>query len=319
MSGRSLWPTLLAWLTGRRGSSAPVKPEAVSRSAPLSLAESVPVRREAMQRAEEGQEWRAAARAAADLCAVLLLIGDWRSVLATAEQGDVWLARQEDPLIRVYLRAQWATAQHRLGALAESLAAFQEAEQWQVARQTGYRWLIGLPGKAYCDLLLDQAGDVGAWERVLHRSQYSQKVVKNQFAVAQDLQVQGRALAALGQVETARATFRQAVVLLRRVNRRAFLPELLLHQAAFLHRQGEEGADSALEEALAIAVADGVLPAEADGRLLAGRFLLDAGCLEEAETALGVAETLIAGLAYGQRLAEVQEVRARLSQRRSRG
>ncbi|MEO5353757.1 MAG: hypothetical protein H7835_11185 [Magnetococcus sp. XQGC-1] len=320
MGSRSILPTIVSWLTGGRRTPPPpptAEPEE-GRAAPLSLADVARSRQEAMQRAEEERAWQVAARAAADLCNVLLVMGEWSQVLATSERGEKWLARQEEPLIRLYLRTQWATAQHRLGGVAESRAAFQEAEQWQVERKTGYHWLIGLPGKAYCDLLLEQARETREWEMVLHRSQYSQKVVKNQFAVAMDLQVQGRALAALGQVDTARATFKHGVVTLRKANRRSFLPNLLLYQAAFLRRQGEEGVQPALEEALAIAVADGLRPAEADGRLLAGHLLLDEGRLAEAEAALLAAEALIDALGYGQRLAEANLLRARLLQKQGR-
>ncbi len=319
MGNRAILPTIISWLTGGGRTSPPpaVELEEV-RAAPLSLADVARSRQEAMQRAEEEQAWQAAARAAADLCNVLLRMGEWPQVLAIAERGESWLARQEDPLTRLYLHTQWATAQHRLGALPESRAAFQEAEQWQVERKTGYHWLIGLPGKAYCDLLLEQAREAKGWEMVLHRSQYSQKVVKNQFAVAMDLQVQGRALAALGQIDTARATFKHGVVTLRKANRRSFLPDLLLCQAAFLRRQGEEGGPHLLEEALAIAVSDGLRPAEADGRLLAGHLLLDEGRLAEAEAALLAAESLIDGLGYGQRLAEANLLRARLLQKQGR-
>ena len=313
MRGTFSFSALLSRLTGRGGQPpVAVQPPAVERPV-LSLARALPLRQEAMQQAEAAQAWQTAARAAAELCDIGLLTGDWRRVLATAAQGESWLARQDDPLTRLYLHTRLAAAHHRLGALPESRAAFQEAERWQAARQTGYHWLIGLPGKAYCDLLLEQAQDASGWEGVLHRSHYSQKIAKNQFALALDLQTQGRALAALGQCETARATFQQAVVTLRKVNRKAFLPELLLHQAAFLRRQGEgQAVRLLLTEALALAVQEGVAPAVVDGRLLEGHVLLDEGQVEAAATVWLDVETRLAGLEYGQRLVEAWILRARL-------
>ncbi|MBF0463334.1 MAG: hypothetical protein HQL87_18385, partial [Magnetococcales bacterium] len=317
-------PAIVTRLTGRRPPppvvAQPAAPPVVAQPAaeppePF-LARAVPLRWAAMQQAEQAQSWQAAARAAAEWCDLGLLTGDWRTVLTTAAQGETWLEREDNPLVRVYLHTRLATAHHRLGALPESLAIFQEAEQWQAERKTGYHWLIGLPGKAYCDLLLEQARTVSEWEWVLHRSQYSQKIVKNQFALALDLQTQGRALAALGQQEMARATFQQAVVTLRKSNKRLFLPELLLHQALFLRHQGEAlpTVRLLLAEALQMAMAEGLRPAEVDGRLLEGHVWLDEGKTEEAEQALRGAETVLAGLEYGQRLVEVQVLRARLLQ-----
>ncbi len=318
MKNRLSFPDFLARLTGRRQPPPETKPpEQLPPSVPLAtLAQE---RQEAMQRAEQEQEWKKAARSAIELCNVWLVMGHWSQVLATVEQSKTWLERQDDPLTRLYLHTRLATALHRLGALQESRIAFQEAERWQTDRQTDYHWLIGMPGKGYCDLLLDQARDASGWEMVLHRSHYSQKVVKNLFAIALDLQTQGRALAALGQPETARVTFEQAVIALRKANRRSFLPDLLLHQAGFLRQQGEpHAARPLLAEAFRIAEEEDLQPAIADGRLLEGHLLLDSGEVSKAETALLDAETRIAGLSYGQRLAETHILRARLLQQQGR-
>lgn len=306
-------PTLFPWLTRRRQSADCVKQSPVDVPS-IALRAGVARRRVAMAEAGEAGAWQEAAFAAAELCDLLLLTGHWREVLVVAEQGKEWLKRQADPLTRLYLHAQMGMAQHRLGALRESHLRFQEAEQWQAERKTGYHWLIGLPGKGYCDLIMEQAQEEGAWERVLHRSHYSQKISKNLLTIALDLQTQGRALAALGQQETARATFHQAVITLRKANNRAYMPEVLLHQAGFLWRQGADSTDLSplLEEALQGAISEGLKPAEADGRLLEAHLLLDAGRLEAAETAWIALETLVAELEYGQRMAELCLLRARL-------
>lgn len=315
MGGQFFFPNLFSWLPRLRKSAELVKQQPVEAPS-VSLLEGVAWRRAAMQEAGEAREWQTAASAAAQLCDLLLITGHWREVLVAAEQGKEWLKRQDDPLTRLYLHAQLAMAQHRLGALRESRHLFQEAERWQVDRKTGYHWLIGLPGKGYCDLLMEQAQEKSVWELVLHRSHYSQKISKNLSTIALDLQTQGRALAALGQQETARATFNQAVITLRKANKRAPMPELLLHQAAFLWRQGadEVALHPMLAEALRCAVAEGLKPAEADGRLLEGHVLLDAGQLEAAESTLIALERLVAELEYGQRIAEVYMLRARLLQ-----
>ncbi|MEO5364598.1 MAG: hypothetical protein H7838_13385 [Magnetococcus sp. DMHC-8] len=305
------WSAITARLTGRPG---PLPVDERPAPAPLSLARSLPVRQQAMQQAEQAMEWKAAARIAAELCNAWLLLGEWQQVQTTAAQGEAWLARQDDPLTRIYLHTRLATAQHRLGAWQESRATFQEAEKWQAGRDTGYHWLIGLPGQAYCDLLLDQAREASEWEMVLHRSHYSQKVARNVFAVALDLQTQGRALAALGQQETARATFAQAVATLRKANRRAFLPEVLLHQANHLRSQGETPATlrPLLDEALTIATDEGLRPATVHGNLLAGHLLLDEGKETEAATALFTAETILDELGYEQCRVAADILRARL-------
>ncbi|MBF0584650.1 MAG: hypothetical protein HQL80_10530 [Magnetococcales bacterium] len=319
-SGNFFPKTLTSWLPGKRKHPPPTEqPEPTLAAAPLLLAESTARRREAMQQASEAQEWQAAASQAAELCDLLLVLGRWRELLATTAQGKAWLEQRDDPLIRLYLHAQEAMAQHRLGALQQSRLLFQEAEKWQTDRQTGYHWLIGLPGKGYCDLMMDQAKVASVWEMVLHRSHYSQKISRNLFAIGLDLQTQGRALAALGQQETAAASFKQAVTTLRKANRRAFLPELLRHQAELVRRQeGTQAAWPILTEALAIAVAEGLKPAEAEARLLEAHLLLDEKRLEAAAAVLTSLETLLAELEYGQQTVAVHLLRARLLRQQGR-
>ncbi len=283
------------------------------------VADMVASRQAAIARAEQEEDWKSAARSAAELCNVGLLMGEWQAIVSLVQRAEAWLRRQEDPLTRLYLHSRLAVARHRFGQLAESQRLFQEAEQWQGERQTRYQWLIGLPGSSYCELLLDLAREAGDWERVLHRSQYSQKVVKNIFAVAMDWLAQGRALAGLGREEEARVALQQAVAMMRKANRRLFLPEFLLQQGHFLRRCGEaERAHALWQEAWQIADSAGLPPLRVDCQLLAGHLAVDAGETTTAETAMTAAGEGIATLGYGQRQAEWMILRARLRHHQGR-
>ncbi|MBF0096333.1 MAG: hypothetical protein HQM04_12825 [Magnetococcales bacterium] len=316
MGGKSIFSALFSKMVGK----APVVAERASpQGERAGVATLVQSRQTALQAAQAEEDWKGAARAAVELSNIWLLTGDWQPLVALVAQADDWLRRHEDPLTRIYLHSRLAVVRHRQGDLAESHRLFQEAERWQSERQTAYAWLIGLPGSSYCDLLLEQARGQGDWERVLHRSQYSQKVVKNQFALAMDCLMQGRALAGLQQSEAARVALQQGVVLMRRANRRLYLPELLLQQGHFLRRVGEvEMARAVWEEAWQMAQEESLRPCLVDCQLLAGHLALDEGEAGAAEAALQAAEAEISALQYGQRQGEAALLRARVWQRQGR-
>jgi hypothetical protein len=318
MGGKSLFSSLLSKIIGK---TPPDADQAVTREERVTadVANLVRSRQEAIQAAVAAEDWKGAARGAVELSNLWLLTGDWQPLVALVEQAGAWLHRHEDPLTRLYLHSRLAVVRHRQGDLPESQRLFQEAERWQSERQTAYQWLIGLPGSSYCDLLLEQARGQGDWERVLHRSQYSQKVVKNQFALAMDYAMQGRALLGLQRPEAARVTLQQGVVMMRRANRRLYLPELLLQQGQLLRRLGEvEMARSVWEEAWQLAEEENLRPCLVDCQLLAGHLALDEGGDSAAEAALQAAEAGIAALHYGQRQGEAVLLKARLWQRQGR-
>ncbi|WP_130472427.1 hypothetical protein [Candidatus Magnetaquicoccus inordinatus] len=311
MAGKSLFSSLLSLFNEKEPLAA--KEGAVQEKKRVGVADLVCARQERIGQAEEEQDWQGAARTAVELSNVWLLMGEWQAVAALVARAQEWLHHFEDPLTRIYLHSCLAVARHRAGELQESRRLFQEAESWQAERQTAYHWLIGLPGSSYCALLLEQAREEGDWERVLHRSQYSQKIVKNQFAVAMDYLAQGRALAGLARHEAARVAMQQAVTLLRRSERRLYLPEFLLQQGHFLRQLGEgERAQSLWQEAWQIANDEALPPYQVECHLLAGHLAVDAKECDEAERALLAAEQGVQTLHYGQKLAEVHLLRLRL-------
>ena len=101
------------------------------------------------------EDWTNAARQASNLSQVYLTIGDVTKALAYAGQSVELADRSSDVFQKMTKRVQLADTLHQAGRLAESEAAFREAEQLQEKNQSG-SLLYSFQGFLYCDLLLSQ-------------------------------------------------------------------------------------------------------------------------------------------------------------------
>ena len=280
------------------------------------MAEALGPQQEGLRMAEQMEDWKNASVFATSLCSLLFATGEFRQALKTAKKGRVWAKKSGDPFKPMILQTYLATAYHRLGELTKSQTAFQEAEKMQAIQQPEYPQLYGLPGKNYCDLLLEQARNQAEWEDVHRRAKESfqwHASSNNLLTIAMDHLTQGRALAAMGQNQEADKQSNQAVDTIRKSGMILFTPEILIHRATFLRQQKDMNSSRQdLEEALEIAVRCGMFPYEADGRLLEGHVFLDENNLEQAKKSLERAEELIEKMEYGQRIAEAHILRCRL-------
>jgi len=224
-----------------------------------------------------------------------------------------------------------ADAWHQAGNRAAALELFREAEQLQADLQPAYPLLYSLQGFQYCDLLLDAAEQALTRMRVnlaatglVACSEVERRAVlwldwRHQadplLPIALDHLSLGRArlYRALleGRVSEAVAeaqdTIEKAVTGLRSAGQVDFLPRGLLTRAWLRFVSGDaEGARADLDEAWEIAEQGSMRLHLADVALYRARFFEDAAALPEARR-------LVTECGYGRRLAEIEDLEARLA------
>ncbi|MBF0161380.1 MAG: hypothetical protein HQL88_03740 [Magnetococcales bacterium] len=278
------------------------------------LTEAVAVQRILWRSEQEGAE--GAARAVA-LCDLLLPMGALAEALATAKQG-IQQAAGGEAFWPMALQALQGAILQQMGEMGGSLAALQQAEILERARQPGTPRLLGVQGKYYCDLLLEQARTLADREAVLRRTEefFRWRVPGDPVQeVAMEHLSMGRALAALGRATEGLAQLGQAIAVLHGAGLDHLLAECLLRRGEVLRQCGElAAARRDAEEALILVERGGLALWGVDGWLLASHLSLDNGQLADAEAGLARVEAGIAALGYGRRLVEAHLLRARLWQ-----
>lgn len=279
------------------------------------MAEAVGPRQEDMRRSELLHDWAEASKSAANLCDLLMSKGVLVRALQMIRQGSNWAEKTGSLFRNLVIQGYLAAVLHQLGETIQSREAFEKAEKLEAGREGGQSKLYSLPGKYYCDLLLEQARDKSVLENVLKLAEDSFQISASHnhlISMAMDYLIQGRALAALSVDGFARTKLDQAVLTIRKAGIIKNTPEFLIHRADFLYQQRErEPARQDLEEALEISERCGLKLYEVDGLLLKGHFLLDEEKNDIAEETIKRAENLINKTSYGRRLAELYMLQAR--------
>ncbi len=281
------------------------------------MADAVAPRRADMEMSEKLQDWEGAAISAENLVDLLIPIGELDEAQEVAERRIGWADRSGDWFRQMAGRTRLAHAWHRLGDLEKSAQVFQEAERIQ--KQHDFDNLYSIFGFYYCALLLEQAQDSKDLEAVRKRGEEAQAVARRDqwlLAIAQDHLTQARALAGMGRDDEAGSHFDQAVSGIKQAGTILFTPDILIHRAAFLRKQGElQKARLDLDEALEICTWSGMVLYEAEARLEEFYLSLKENRRENAEKALQRAGKLVENNRYPLRLPDLEKARAEWRQK----
>jgi tetratricopeptide (TPR) repeat protein len=266
------------------------------------------------------KSWKNASRAARNLSALYLTLGDVTRALAYAEQSVELADRSKDAFERMARRTSLADAQHQAGRVAEAATLFREAEEMQKARQPELPLLYSVQGFQYNDLLLSQ----GEWQQVLERAGQTLEWAGRATGVSLlDIAVDhlslGRAhlrqaqSTGAGDTSPAAAHLEQAVQRLRQAGQQWVLPRGLLSRAELDRVRGAlDAARRDLEEALDIATRGGMRLHQADCHLEYTRLHLAGGDKAAARASLARAKEIVTQTGYHRRDAEVQELEAQV-------
>jgi tetratricopeptide (TPR) repeat protein len=300
------------------------------------LAEAVQPMQAGLETQIAQEDWENAARQASNLSELSLTLGDLAGALEYARQSVDFADRSGDAFMRMYSRTTLADALHQAGYLAESEAAFREAEALQQENQPEYPLLYSLQGFRYCELLLGQgkvqevqsrAGQTLEWAEqhgflldiaLNHLSlgrayllQASQEgtdptTPATQFTVTEDGLRTGFSQAA--------AHLERAVDGLRGAGAQHHIPRGLLARAELRRLLGDLAwAQKDLEEATSIATRGGMRLHQADCHLAYARLYLAMDEKEKARESLATAQGMVAEMGYHRRDAEVEELEAELT------
>jgi tetratricopeptide (TPR) repeat protein len=284
------------------------------------LAEAVQPMQAGLEAAIAQKDWENAAIRSSNLSRLVLILGDLRQALDYAKQSVELADRSGDGVKRVANRTNIADALCQAGRLAESEAWFREAEKIQNAR---YRWLLifpirflsGIPGYQYCDLLLSQA----MHREVQNRAGETLKWAYRPLDIALDHLSLGRAYLMQAQSEGtgvyAQATthLESAVDGLRQTGEQEFVARGLLARAELWRVTGEwDKARRDLDEAFALATRGGMKLFEADCHLEYARLHLACGEKDKARESPAKAKQMIEDMGYHRRDQEVKELEAQV-------
>ncbi|MBI1760749.1 MAG: TIR domain-containing protein [Acidobacteria bacterium] len=274
------------------------------------------------------EDWKNAAINARNLSELSLTLGELPQALAYAQQCIELADRSGDSFERMVERTKLADALHQAGRLAESAAAFREAETLQKEYDPTYPLLYSLRGFQYCDLLLTQGH--GQEMRTRAAKFFEWRVPSDSLLdIALDQLALGRAWLWEAQQPAAPAAapafaeagpwLQRAVDGLRQAGRLDYLPLGLLARAAWQRLAGA-GSDAGLaarawrdvNEALRIAQRGSMRLHLADAHLEAARLCLAQRDATQARSHWEQARDLVAQTGYHRRDGEVEELRQAL-------
>jgi tetratricopeptide (TPR) repeat protein len=283
------------------------------------LAEAVQPMQAGLEAYVAQEDWENTARQAGNLSQLSLTLGDLAGALEYARQSVDFADHSGDAFQRVVARTQLAGALNQAGCLAESEAAFREAEAMQKERQPEYPLLYSFQGFRYCELLLGQ----GKVQEVQSRAEkfFEWRLPSDSLLdIALDHLSLGRAhLLQAWQEESrdyaqAAAHLERAVDGLRAAGQQDQLPRGLLARVELRRVMGDlPGAQKDLEEATSIATHGGMRLHQADCHLAYARLYLAWGEREKARESLATAQGMVAEMGYHRRDAEVEELEAELT------
>jgi len=264
------------------------------------------------------EDWKRAARVAANLSELYLALGEVPQARALADQSVILADRSGEKFRQMFTRATLADALHQAGHTEEADATFREAEERQGQRQPQYLFLYSVQGFWYCDLLLDRGQAQAVKERAARTLEWITPM-NWLLDIALDNLSLGRAWLLEAQQAGAGDTTQAAVYLQRAVHglRQAgvmdYLPRGLLARAE-LHRVGGEyeGAEHDLAEVLRIATRGPMGLHLADYHLESARLRLAQGKRDEAREHWETARGMIERMGYHRRDREVDEIAQRL-------
>ena len=264
------------------------------------------------------EDWKNAARGAANLSEVYLIIGDLPQALKLAQQSVELANRSGDEFRRVLTRATLANALHQAGHTAEAAAAFLEAEALQQKWRPASPLLFSWQGFWYCDLELVQ----GQVQEVKKRAARALEIAKHNnwlVDIALDNLSLGRAWlleaqqAGSGDTSQAVEFLQRAVDGLRYSGDMSLLPRGLLARAELHRIWGDyEQAERDLAEALRIATRGGMGLYLADYHLESARLYLAQGNQDKAREHWETAKEMIGRMGYHRRDGEVNEIAQKL-------
>jgi tetratricopeptide (TPR) repeat protein len=266
------------------------------------------------------EDWKNAARSAANLSQLYLVIGDLRQALVYAEQSIELADESGDSFRRVITRTTLADALHQAGRLSEAEDAFREAEQIQKEWQSTLPLLHSFSGFQYCDLLLEH----GKYQEVQSRIVQTIQIAKRNnwlLDIALNLLSLGRAYLLQAQWEKtgdyAQAIdhLNQAVDGLRLAAHLEFISRGLLARAE-LHilKRDFSRTRADLDEALSIAVRGGMGLHQADCQLGYARLFGAQGEKEKARESWTKAKEMIEKMGYHRRDKDVAEIERQLEE-----
>jgi tetratricopeptide (TPR) repeat protein len=284
------------------------------------LAEAVQTMQAGLEARIARENWVNAAINAGNLSELSLTLGDLAGALEYARQSVELADRSGDAFWRMANRTDLADALHQAGYLAESEAAFREAEAMQQARQPEYPLLYSLQGFQYCELLLGQGKAQEVQSRASQTLEWAEQAALSLLTIALDHLSLGRAylLQALQQVSRdyaqAAAYLERAVDGLRAAGAQEFIIRGLLARAELRRVTGDlPGAQKDLEEATSIATRGGMRLHQADCHLEYARLYLARGEKEKARESLATAQGMVAEMGYHRRDVEVEELEAQFT------
>jgi tetratricopeptide (TPR) repeat protein len=264
------------------------------------------------------EDWKNAARAANNISALFLNLGDIAQAQAYAMQSVKLADHSQDASICMDNRAILADALHQAGHQAQAEAAFREAEELQKEWRPAYPWLYSLRGFQYCELLLSQ-GQVEEARRRATQMLAWRTQAEGLLDIALDHLTLGRALLQAhlqdGSTALADATthLNQAVDGLRQAGQQDYIARGLLARAELHRVQGTFAqARRDLDEAMTIATRGEMGLHQADGHLAYARLHLAMGETTRARESLATARAMVARMGYHRRDAEVQELEKQL-------
>lgn len=201
------------------------------------LREAAEPMRAALKRRINEEAWKNAAINASNLSELYLTLGALREAVDFGRQAVDFSDRSGDGFQKEVNRTTLADALHQAGQNTEAEQLFAEAEAMQRERRPEHRFLYGLAGYQYCNLLLGQR----KWAEVLERAEEGLKIAMEEnwlLNIALDHLSIARAHAAAIQTEdtpthreAAEQYFNRAVEGLRKSGDSMYLPKGLLARA----------------------------------------------------------------------------------------
>lgn len=270
---------------------------------------------------ETQKNWRECAANASNLSELYLTLGDVGKAVEYGRRCVEYADKSGDTWHRMGKRTTLADVVHQAGEVEEAMRLFEEAERMQRERQPEYRYLYGIAGYRYCDLLLAEGKTGEVKKRAKQTLEWGSKGGYSLLDVALDKVSLGRAVLEKVKSEKEKGKSREqdlieakgwldeAVAGLRKAGTQHHIPRGLFARAGYWRVVGDYGkARRDMEEAREIAERGGMKLHLADYHLEAARLARGEKEKKGAAEHCGKAKVLIAECGYHRRDGEVCEL-----------